>query len=150
MSRSGKNTLINVLSEKLVSLESLELLSVITEINEYVIYKEIQEKIIKFKFIDTPGLTFIPEKNIDTIKIVIDSVNKKLKEFNDTNDSIQIIYCFMSGIPNLKQAKKFFSYLNELNTVKNEITIIPILFVFNHNSGINYFDALKKNNYIIN
>ena len=64
MSRSGKNTLINVLSEKLVSLESLELLSVITEINEYVIYKEIQEKIIKYKFIDTPGLAFIPEEKL--------------------------------------------------------------------------------------
>jgi GTPase SAR1 family protein len=92
MSRCGKSTLINVLSEKLVSLESPELLSVITEINEYVIYKEAQEKIIKFKFIDTPGSTFIPEKNIDTTKIVIDSVNKKLKEFNDTNDNIHIIY----------------------------------------------------------
>ena len=153
MSRSGKSTLINVLSEKLVSLESPELLSVTTEINEYVIYKEIQEKIIKFKFIDTPGLTFIPEKNIDTTKIVIDSINKKLKEFNDTNDSIHIIYFFMAGIPNLEQAKKFFSFLNDLNTerAKKKCAKIPILFIFNHNSGINNFDALRKflleNNY---
>jgi hypothetical protein len=59
----------------------------------------------------------------------------------------------MAGIPNLEQAKKFFSYLNELNTkrVKKESAKIPILFVFNHNSCINNFDALKKflieNNY---
>jgi hypothetical protein len=30
--------------------------------------KEIKKKKIKFKFIDTPGLIFIPEKNIDTMK----------------------------------------------------------------------------------
>ena len=64
---SGKSTLIKVLSEKLLSLESPELLSVTTENNVYV-YKVIQEKKIKFKFIDTPGLIFIPEKNIDTMK----------------------------------------------------------------------------------
>ena len=44
MSTSWKSTLINILSEKLVSLEPPELLSVSTEINEYVIYKEIQKK----------------------------------------------------------------------------------------------------------
>ena len=54
------------------------------------------------KFIDTPGLTFIPEKKIDTTQIVIDSINKKLKEYNDTNESIHIIYFFMAGIPNLE------------------------------------------------
>ena len=153
MSRAGKSTFINVFSEKLISLESPEFLSVTTEINEYVIYKEIQDKIIKFKFIDTPGLTFIPEQNIDTTKIVINSINKKLKEFNDTNESIHIIYFFMAGIPNLEQAKKFFSYLNDLNTerIKNELPKIPILFIFNQNSGKDNFEALKKflidNNY---
>ena len=153
MSRAGKSTLINILSEKLVSLETPELLSVTKEINEYVVYREIEEKIIKFKFIDTPGLTFIPEKGIDTTKIVIDSINKKMKEFNDTNDSIHIIYFFMAGIPNLEQAQKFFEYLNNLNTerIKNELPKIPILFVFNRNSGVNNFDALKRflieNNY---
>ena len=44
MSISRKITLINVLSEKLQSLESPELLSVKTEKNEYVIFKEIQKK----------------------------------------------------------------------------------------------------------
>ena len=153
MSRAGKSTFINIFSEKLISLESPELLSVTTEINEYVIYKEIQEKIIKFKFIDTPGLTFIPEQNVDTTKIVIKSIDKKLKEFNDSNDSIHIIYFFMAGIPNLEQAKQFFSYLNDLNAkrIKNELPKIPILFIFNRISDKNNFDALKKflieNNY---
>ena len=107
MSRAGKSTFINVLSEKLVALETPEFISVTTEINEYVVYKKVQDKIIKFKFIDTPGLTFIPEKKVDTTKEVIDSMNKKLKEFNDTNDSIHIIYFFMADIPNLEQSKKF-------------------------------------------
>ena len=55
ISRSGKSTLINILSEKLISLETPEFLSVTTEINEYIIYKEIKkDTIIKLKFIDTP------------------------------------------------------------------------------------------------
>ena len=154
MSRAGKSTLINILSEKLVSLETPEFISVTTEINEYIIYKKIREKeIIKLKFIDTPGLTFIPEKKIDTTQIVIDSINKKLKEYNDTNESIHIIYFFMAGIPNLEQSKNFFKYLNDLNDerIKGGLPKLPILFVFNHNSSTNNFDALKKflieNNY---
>ena len=153
MSRAGKSTFINVFSQKLISLETPEFLSVTTEINEYVVYKEVQEKMIKFKFIDTPGLTFIPEKNIDTTKAVIDSIDKKLKEFNDSNDSIHMIYFFMAGIPNLEQVKKFFTYLNDLNTerIKQELPKIPILFIFNHNSDKNNYEALKKflidNNY---
>ena len=153
MSRAGKSTFINVLSEKLVALETPEFISVTTEINEYVVYKKVQDKIIKFKFIDTPGLTFIPEKKVDTTKEVIDSMNKKLKEFNDTNDSIHIIYFFMADIPNLEQSKKFFTYLNDLNVerVKKELPKLPIIFVFNRNPSQNNYDSLKKflleNNY---
>ena len=44
ISRSGKSTLINILSEKLISLETPEFLSVTTEINEYIIYKEIKKR----------------------------------------------------------------------------------------------------------
>ena len=54
ISRSGKSTLINILSEKLISLETPEFLSVTTEINEYIIYKEIKkDTIIKLKFIES-------------------------------------------------------------------------------------------------
>ena len=96
MSRSGKSTLINVLSNKLVSLETPELESVTNEINEYAIYRRANSKdILKFKFIDT--------------------ISKKLKEFEDTNDSIHIIYFLMSGLPNLENLKPFFKFLNDLN-----------------------------------
>lgn len=44
MSRAGKSTLINILSGKLVSLETPEFKSVTEEINEYIIYREIQEE----------------------------------------------------------------------------------------------------------
>ena len=146
MSRAGKSTLINILSEKLISLETPEFSSVTTEINEYVVYRKIGEKIIKFKFIDTPGLTLIPEQNIDTTKMVIDSIDKKLKEFNDTNESIHIIYFFMGKLPNLEHAKKFFDFLNNLNTerMKKEIPKIPILFVFNDISYADYYEPLKQ------
>jgi ribosome biogenesis GTPase A len=152
ISRSGKSTLINILSEKLISLETPEFLSVTTEINEYIIYKEIKkDTIIKLKFIDTPGL--IQEKDNDTTDKVIKSINIKLKEFEDTNDIIHIIYFFMPDNPNLEQSKKFFTYLNDLNTerIKKGLPKLPVLFIFNRNPSDYNHDSLKQflreNNY---
>ena len=147
MSRSGKSTFINVLSKKLIALETPEFISVTREINEFVIYREVKgQGIIKLKLIDTPGLTFIKEENKDTTDDVIKSIDEKLKEFDDSNESIHIIYFFMSGIPNLEQSKKFFKYLSNLQEerVKKNFPKLPILFIFNRNSDENNYDALKK------
>ena len=133
MSRSGKSTLINVLSNKLVSLETPELESVTNEINEYVIYRRANSKdIVKFKFIDTPGLTFIPKDQKYSITNVIDTISKKLKEFEDTNDSIHIIYFLMSGLPNLENLKSFFKFLNDLNCerVKKKIFLKFLFYLY--------------------
>ena len=147
ISRSGKSTFINTLSKKLISLETPECLSVTREINEFVIYKEVEgQGTIKFKLIDTPGLTIIPEENKDTTDDVINSIDKKLKEFDDSNDSIHIIYFFMIGVTNLEQSKKFFKYLSDLQKerVKKNIPKLPILFIFNRICDKENFDALKK------
>jgi GTP-binding protein EngB required for normal cell division len=115
ISRSGKSTFINILSKKLISLETPECLSITREINEFVIYKEVEgQGLIKLKLIDTPGLTIIPEEKKDTTDDVINSIDKKLKEFDDSNESIHIIYFFMIGVTNLEQSKKFFKYLSDL------------------------------------
>ena len=85
MSRSGKSTLINILSGKFISLETPELISVTQEIREYIIYKEIKEKgnkngFIKLKFIDTPGLNIDPDdKKNERAKNTIKSLEKKNK-----------------------------------------------------------------------
>ena len=150
LSRSGKSTLVNILSKKMVSLETPEFKSVTTDINEYIIYRDVGEKdkeeIIKIKFIDTPGLIFDPkDKKNNKVKDVIDSIEKKIKEYEDTNESIHIIYFFMPDKPNLEQIKIFFEYLNKLNNdrINNNFPRLPILFVFNcEPSGTNK-DALK-------
>ena len=82
LSRSGKSTLINILAEKLVSLETPEFKSVTKDINEYTIYRDIikgnEKETIKLKFIDTPGLIFDPKENKnDKTKKVIELIEKK-------------------------------------------------------------------------
>ena len=152
MSRSGKSTLINILSEKFVSLETPELISVTQEIREYIIYKEIKEEgnkngLIKMKFIDTPGLNIDPDdKKNERAKNTIKSLEKKIKEFEDTNETIHIIYFFMPDRPNLEQSKIFFEYLDKFNNerINNNLSKLPILFVFNCKPNSTNKDALKK------
>ncbi len=74
ISRAGKSSLINVLSKKLISLESPEPKSITKGITEYIIYRKEQNnnKKVRIKLIDTPGLAKIEEKGkdiIDTIQI---------------------------------------------------------------------------------
>ena len=150
MSRAGKSTLINVLSKKFVALETLNPESVTTEINEYIIYKKIGDYKVRFKFIDTPGL--IVDKKINTIDLLKDLITKKLKEYDDSNDSIHIIYFMTAAIPNFESIKPFFQFLDNLNDErkKNNKPTIPILFINNRNTGTSDLDGIRqflKNNY---
>ena len=82
MSRAGKSTLINVLSKKFVTIETPNPESVTTEINEYIIDKQINANYkVRFKFIDTPGLIVDPENTINTINEVMVSITTKLTSF---------------------------------------------------------------------
>jgi GTPase Era involved in 16S rRNA processing len=150
MSGAGKSTLINVLSKKFVALETLNPESVTTEINEYIIYKKIGDYKVRFKFIDTPGL--IVDKKINTIDLLKDLITKKLKEYDDSNDSIHIIYFMTAAIPNFESIKPFFQFLDNLNDErkKNNKPTIPILFINNRNTGTSDLDGIRqflKNNY---
>ena len=150
MSRAGKSTLINVLSKKFVALETPNPESVTTEINEYIIYKKIGDYKVRFKFIDTPGL--IVDQKINTIDLLKDLITKKLKEYDDSNDSIHIIYFMTAAIPNFESIKPFFQFLDNLNDERNKKnkSTIPILFINNRNTGISDLDGIRqflKNNY---
>ena len=107
MSRSGKSTLINVLSEKLVTLESPFLERVTNQIREYkVITSENWEFLTGLKFFDTPGLTKIGNKStVDDVKKAIDS---KIKENKDSRDDIHLIYFMLKGYANLENYVEFF------------------------------------------
>ena len=143
ISRSGKSTLINILSEKLVSLESPDVESVTNKITEYVIYKKINNnKKIGINLIDTPGLTYIEDKKIDTTKLVIDSIKKKIIDCKDSKNDIHMIYFVLKPNENLENHKKFFQFLIDMN--KERKNKIPIIFVINHYIGIDAKNSLKK------
>ena len=103
ISRSGKSTLINVLSEKLVTLESPFLESVTNIIREYkVITSENGEFLSGLRFFDTPGLTIVKDKKRNTVKEVKSAIDEKIKECKDSRDDIHLIYFMLKNYTNLE------------------------------------------------
>ena len=153
ISRAGKSTLINLLSRKLVSLESPDVESVTQNINEYVLERTITDGEKKFgkigiKLIDTPGLkTKKDGKKMDFIKMVIELIKKKMKECEDSKDDIHLIYfVFRNENNNLEDLTQFFKFLQNLNKeriAKNKKKI-PIIFIGNEDVGKTGIDALCK------
>ena len=141
LSRSGKSTLINVLSQKLVTLESPFLESVTNHIREYKVITS-SNGIFQtgIKFFDTPGLTIIEKnKKRNTINEVKSAINKKMKECKDIREDIHLIYFMLKSIPNLENYVEFFRYLIELNKQRQKEgkRKIYIIFIFNGSlSGI--------------
>ena len=147
ISRSGKSTLINVLSEKLITLESPFLESVTNQIREYEIITS-KNGIFKtgIRFFDTPGLTFIKKKNRNTFDEVKSSIDKKIKECMDARDDIHMIYFVLKGNSNLENFVEFFNYLIKLNNdrIKNNKKKINIIFIFNQGIGDSSEQSLIK------
>ena len=149
LSRSGKSTLINVLSQKLVTLESPFLESVTNKIREYKISTSKNGKFqTGIRFFDTPGL--IINKNRNTVEDVKSLINKKMRECKDIRDDIHLIYFVLRSLPNLENYISFFKYLIELKKQrrKENRKTIHIIFIFNgSNSGIenSMIEFLKKN-----
>ena len=156
MSRSGKSTLINVLSEKLVTLESPFLESVTNKIREYkVITSENGEFLTGLRFFDTPGLTIIKKKKIfgdrNTIKEVKDAIDSKIKENEDSRDDIHLIYFMLKGYNNLEYYVDFFEYIIEINKdrFKRGKQKIYMIFIFNQGNDSSesaLIQFLKDNN----
>jgi len=150
ISRAGKSTLINLLSRKLVSLESPEDKSITRNITEYILERSINgsEKKIGIKIIDTPGLKKLEgdEKNLNFTKMVIELIKKKMKECEDSKDDIHLIYFVFRNSPNLEDHVEFFRFLQKMNNerVKKNQKKIPIIFIGNENVGKHGVDALIK------
>ena len=133
MSRSGKSTLINVLSEKLVTLESPFLESVTNQIREYKVITENGEFLTGLRFFDTPGLTKIGNKStVDDVKKAIDS---KIKENKDSRDDIHLIYFMLKGYANLENYVEFFEYIIDINKNREKEGKKKIYTIFIFNQG---------------
>ena len=147
ISRSGKSTLINVLSGKLLTLESPFLESVTNNIREYEILAS-KNGIFQsgIRLFDTPGLTKIEKTKKDTIKIVKDAMKKKIKECNESKENIHLIYFVLKANTNLENYVDFFKFIIELNEdrIKNGQKKINIIFIINQSTGPTSEESLKE------
>ena len=157
ISRSGKSTLINVLSEKLVTLESPFLESVTNKIREYkIITSENGEFLTGLRFFDTPGLTIIKSnsfftKDRSTIDEVKNAIEEKIKECKDSREDIHLIYFMLKNYTNLENYVEFFKYIIKINKdrEKEGKKKIYMIFIFNQGneaSEISLLEFLKDNN----
>ena len=157
ISRSGKSTLINVLSEKLVTLESPFLESITNKIREYkIITSENGEFLTGLRFFDTPGLTIIKSNSIfkkdrSTIDEVKDAIDEKIKECKDSREDIHLIYFMLKNYNNLESYVNFFEYIIKINKnrEKEGRKKIYMIFIFNpgnQSSEISLLEFLKDKN----
>lgn len=147
ISRAGKSTLINVLSGQLLTLESPFLESVTNIIREYEM--NVSENDIfqtGIRFYDTPGLTENKKKKVNTIKMVKNAIEKKMKECNESKDNIHLIYFVLKPDSNLENYIDFFKYIIDMNNqrIKNGLKKISVIFIINRSTGKVAEDALRE------
>ena len=148
ISRAGKSTLINILSQKLVSLETSVMESVTDYIREYkLITSENGGFLSGIRFYDTPGLTIIKDKNKkkNTFDEVISLINKKIKECKDARDDIHLIYFMIRELQNLESYIGFFEKIIELNKKRGEEGKKKIYMIFILNKGDDQIEESLKN-----
>ena len=147
ISRSGKSTLINVFSGKLLTLESPFLKIVTNNIRQYEIIAS-KNGIFQtgIRFYDTPGLTKIEKTKVDTIKIVKKAMEKKINECNEAKDNIHLIYFILKSDSNLENYIDFFKFIIETNEkrIKNGLKKISVIFIINKSSGKTAEESLKE------
>ena len=126
LKRSGKSTLINLISKKLTSFELPNDQSVTKKITEYEIYpfeEEEKNNITSIKLWDTPGIE--KTTSFDSESIVIDFLEEKFDEIN-------LIY-FLKKDGAIEDCKKVFETIVSLNKKREKkgLTKIPIIFIIN-------------------
>ena len=131
LKRSGKSSLINIISKKLTALELPFDQSVTKKITEYEIYPfEEEEKynITSLKFYDTPGIE--NTKKFNSEKIIINFLEKKFNEIN-------LIY-FIKREGAIEDCQKVFEKIVSLNKerIKKDLPKIPIIFLINGVSNV--------------
>ena len=142
-SRTGKSTFINLVSQKLTSLELQGTNSVTNKILTYEVY---MDDILKKYIGNCPGgLRFT-----DTLRLV----NKKCYEMVKKEvklDKIDIIYFFTNESSNLENSLEMLKYIDKTNNkrIKCGLKKIPIIFIINGEDksldlSINASDNIKK------
>ena len=111
MCRSGKSSFINLISEKLVALETNDTESVTTSVSQYYIYrKDNKQEHGAIKLIDTPGICEDNEINSKTLNIIKDFINNKHK--NIEKQIHFILFFFMDGAT-LGHSENLLKILND-------------------------------------
>ena len=149
LSRSGKSSFINLLSEKLVALESNDSDSVTLKVSEYYIYRNDDKREHgAIKLIDTPGMCNQKKVNSKTIDVINDYIDNK---DNKIEKHIHfILFFFMEGT-SPGNSEKLLKILNNHD--------YPVFFIINKSvdrkdkgkssdisSKINFFKKRKFNN----
>ena len=121
MSRAGKSTFINLLSEKLVALETNDAQSITLKFSEYYKYRE-DNKIEHgaLKLIDTPGICEKEEVNLKTYEILNDYIKNEKKEIEKQLHFI--LFFFIEDNP-LGNSEKILKLLNDND--------YPVFFIIN-------------------
>ena len=148
ISRAGKSTLINILSQKLVSLETNVMESVTNYIREYKLITSKNGGFLSgIRFYDTPGLTIIKDKNKkkNTFDEVMSMINKKIKECKDARDDIHLIYFMIRELQNLENYIGFLEKIIELNKKREEEGKKKIYMIFILNKGDDQIEESLKN-----
>ena len=121
MSRAGKSTFINLLSGKLIALETNEAQSVTLKFSEYYMYRDDNKKEHGgLKLIDTPGICDKDEVNSKTYEILNDYVKNEKKEIGKQLHFI--LFFFMENSP-LGNSEKILKLLNDYD--------YPVFFIIN-------------------
>lgn len=121
MCRSGKSTFINVMSEKLVALETNDTESVTLKVSEYFIYRNDDKKEHgAIKLMDSPGIC--EDNNVNT------KVKKKIQYFLENKEKkienqIHFILFFFMEQSTLGNANELLKLLNESK--------YPVFFIIN-------------------
>ena len=111
-SRKGKSTFINMIFDKMVTLENPSFIPVTSEVIEFLLPSIAgQNGIINggVKIFDVPGLI---EGTTDNIDHILDLINQSIKNQEYNFDVINYILFFLSPAPNFQNTDKFLKKLN--------------------------------------
>ena len=128
-SRKGKSTFINMIFDKMVTLENPSFIPVTSEIIEFLLPSEPdQNGIVKggIKLFDVPGLI---EGTTQNMSRIVELIDKSVENLNRSYDIINYVLFFLSPSPNFQNTKDF---LKKLNGSK-----IKVIFIINRDQPKN-------------
>ena len=128
-SRKGKSTFINMIFDKMVTLENPSFIPVTSEIIEFLLPSEPDQKgIVKggIKLFDVPGLI---EGTTQNMSRIVELIDKSVENLNRSYDIINYVLFFLSPSPNFQNTKDF---LKKLNGSK-----IKVIFIINRDQPKN-------------